>query len=317
MSLIADSMRALRLVHPAASAPLAAQPLSVDNVVRAAYRSVLRREPDPSGLKTYSEQLAARPERLEAVLSNLVRSDEAVRKNSTLLARLATSSGKPGAAGTATQFVSLGTHCFTSAFLKRQELKKWSGPFDWTFSSIPMLAHCIGDGFQTFLDPRFYVPIPVEKRVDGPEYNRVDHSFYRAEFGVRFVFNHHDVHLPKDYEYLQRCVARFKASLASTAPHVYVLNQRMTAQALPELLALSAAFQASGCRHRIVATLVEPTQAGLHIPQVQTLHDDALLRVHRFTPMSKWNPLHFDSIIDEFNLACLLLSSVRPVAANA
>jgi hypothetical protein len=179
-----------------------------------------------------------------------------------------------------------------------------------------MISHCLTDGFRTFLDPKYYVPTPMDARPDGPRNNRVNHAFYRAKFGVKFIFNHHDVHLPKDYAYMQRCVARFKVSLANEAPHVYVVHQPASAQALFDLQALSAAFQALGCRHRILATLVEPTQPGLPLPQAQTLHEDEGLLVRRFTPTSTWGPLSFGSLIDEFNLACLLRSSVPALPAS-
>ena len=51
-----------------------------------------------------------------------------------------------------TKFISIGPCCFTTEYIKSSGLRTNSYPFDWIFSSIEMVNHCITNKFQTFLD---------------------------------------------------------------------------------------------------------------------------------------------------------------------
>ena len=51
-----------------------------------------------------------------------------------------------------TEFISIGPCCFTTEYIKSSGLCNHSYPFDWIFSSIEMVNHCITDKFNTFLD---------------------------------------------------------------------------------------------------------------------------------------------------------------------
>ena len=69
--------------------------------------------------------------------------------------------------------------------------------------------------FNTFLDKRYFVPIPDNLRPDKNA-NFCDHAFYHENFGVRFIFNHYDVTIDENYHYYVRCVDRFRAALKSS-----------------------------------------------------------------------------------------------------
>jgi hypothetical protein len=103
---------------------------------------------------------------------------------------------------------SLGSHCYASTVLKTMGLKRYSLPFDWIFSSLPMVAHCIEDEFATFLDPTQYRSNPLHARPE-PTFGLCDHAFYRNDFGVGSVFNHYDPNEPVHHAYLVRAVGRF------------------------------------------------------------------------------------------------------------
>ena len=47
---------------------------------------------------------------------------------------------------------SLGNRCHTAYLLKKCNLKKTSYPFDWIFSDLYMILHCIEDNFNKFLN---------------------------------------------------------------------------------------------------------------------------------------------------------------------
>lgn len=110
--------------------------------------------------------------------------------------------------------LSAGTHCITSYTLKKHGLKSFSGPFDWIFSNLGMINHCIADSFQTFLDKRHFIKIPDGHRVSN-DTQFCDHQFYKTEYNVVNMFNHYDAMIEKNYLYYQRCSNRFMSSLTS------------------------------------------------------------------------------------------------------
>jgi hypothetical protein len=77
-----------------------------------------------------------------------------------------------------------------------------------------MVAHCIRDDFNTFLDKKYYMKVPEERR-HGPNVSFCDHVFYMEEFGIENIFNHYDVMQDEPYAYYERCVSRFRAALNS------------------------------------------------------------------------------------------------------
>ena len=57
--------------------------------------------------------------------------------------------------------LSIGPQCLTSNLLKRARLKAFSGPFDWIFSSLSMVADCIETNFADLLNVDFIKPVPT------------------------------------------------------------------------------------------------------------------------------------------------------------
>jgi hypothetical protein len=98
-------------------------------------------------------------------------------------------------------------------------LKTASGPFDWIFSSLRMVNHCIATDFEMFLDRTQYVPIPNERRSNLTS-AFCDHRFYHERCGIATMFNHSDPTLPDVYDYMTRCVDRFRRALRSDQPNL-------------------------------------------------------------------------------------------------
>jgi len=175
------------------------------------YGSILGRASDERGLARHLDTLGRFPTFADArdMLASFINSEEAQQRREAWRDRPdpASDTRPPVRA-----LLSLGTHCLTSMMLKTYGLKRFSGPFDWIFSSPRMIAHCIEDDFRTFLDPDQYEWVPPEKR-HPPNANICEHRFYRDRFGVRRMFNHHDVTQPETHAYLRRCVDRFRQSI--------------------------------------------------------------------------------------------------------
>lgn len=172
------------------------------------YRGLFRREPDPVGLKMHSAFLSEGKtfERAASVLHAFVNGPEFLSQDENFVSyQLRTST--PFAS-----VQSVGSHCITSGSLQRLGLKSFSGPFDWIFSNLDMVADCVQDRFRRFLDPAHHIPIPEHER-KVPDANFCDHRYYRDHFGVESVFNHRDVTMPEHLHYYERCVQRFLATL--------------------------------------------------------------------------------------------------------
>ena len=130
-------------------------PLSKDDIFWA-YRTILRRTPESVDVV---EQYRKMPD-LRSLVEAFLSSSEYAHIVGTIRSQVELPAGI---------YSALGTHCFSSSFLRRLGVREWSGPFDWTFSSLPMVAHCVADDFKTFLDRSHYEPVPVDQRPNGPQ----------------------------------------------------------------------------------------------------------------------------------------------------
>lgn len=141
------------------------------------------------------------------------------------------------------QAISLGSFCHAAAVIRQCGFRKFSGPFDWIFSSPEVTIHALQDNFEKYLDPAQYEPVPEDKRVVA-DANLCDHRFYRDKFGLRHMFNHHLPTEPRDYSYLQRCVERFRSAIGDPAPKLFLLvtHQPVTETRFQALIAALDAF---------------------------------------------------------------------------
>lgn len=227
-----------------------------EQFLRALYGGLLGREPDPQGLQHHLQALHAQqadPARYQRLMALFADSAEARLLAERRAAPAGANAFLPDLSGVAFgHAVSLGSFCHAAMALKRAELRRWSGPFDWIFSNLAMAAHCLQDDFATFLDPAHWASVPVGERVT-PEANRCEHRFYRERFGVRFVFNHHDpAASEQDADYLRRCVARMRLALRSPAWKLFTVVQP-GAVTLERLQPLLAALQATTSNYVVLA----------------------------------------------------------------
>lgn len=207
--------------------------------------------------------------------------------------------------------VSLGSHCFTASLLRRWGLRHWSGPFDWLFSSVPMVTHCLTDDFKTFLDRSQYDPIPPEKRPHGLQLNRVNHRHYLNEFGIEYVFNHHDAHLDADYTRFVRAVQRLRATLTGPRFPVLVVTRMQVGPALDDVAPLRDILAARSPRFLLlVYEIPYMSSGGERSPSLSLLHSEPCCQVMEFRPRSPWAPLSFEDPVDEHIVVSDLLTRV-------
>ena len=110
---------------------------------------------------------------------------------------------------------SLGSSCHTANIMKRNKLKLYSCAFDWIFSNVDNIIHCIEDDFKIFLDKSYYISLSksISKLQGG-------HSFYGDN-----MWYHHDLLLNLiHYNYYIRCVNRFKQLLKFKEHKLFIMT---------------------------------------------------------------------------------------------
>lgn len=138
------------------------------------------------------------------------------------------------------KFCSLGSFCYSAQVLRRNNIRDESNPFDWLFSSVKMVKHCIEDDFNAFLDKSYYYSVnPAE----GSDEKRCQHSLYESDDNYP-VFNHHDpLTIDEHHKHFVRSVDRFRKTLQSTEKKVFLyINRSKDNRNLEELLIESLLF---------------------------------------------------------------------------
>lgn len=210
-----------------------------------------------------------------------------------------------------TTAVSLGLRCYSSWIVKSIGCKKWSGPFDWIFSSRKMVRHCLTDDFSQFLNKEHYSTVPKERRFDDIS-GFASHDFYAAMDGVYPVFNHHDIMETVHQEYFVRCVDRFRSSLKSTDPVLALQIYDASPADLDEFRSTADVLDAYGSSTSLLSIAVGPQSSS---QSLLLLQDYKGHRHYRFTPVSKWGALEFDDRQDDEAIKSLVRTRLAAKAS--
>lgn len=103
-------------------------------------------------------------------------------------------------------FVSLGNYCITGVLLKEEyKIKIESHPFDWMVSCIENINHILEDNFKEFTNKENL------EQIDSKTKNKFYFDNTNKLFQDLIVdHQHHNLLNENDYEYILRCVERFK-----------------------------------------------------------------------------------------------------------
>ena len=80
------------------------------------------------------------------------------------------------------EFISIGPYCCSAEILKNNGLVNSAYPFDYIFSSLEMVTHCINDRFNIFLDKTYY-------KCSSPPMTQ--HLFYSKFIDTEILRKHH------------------------------------------------------------------------------------------------------------------------------
>jgi hypothetical protein len=192
---------------------------------------------------------------------------------------------------------SLGTKCFSSQLLKRNNLKKESYPFDWIFSDLDIIIDCIKDDFIIFLDKSYYVDIQ-----DKWNDNQCGHKYYHPN-----MFNHHDPRNEKDYQYFVRCVDRFNNLLYKLENKLFIISYlnltNVNKSIINDILQFNEKFKNYTQNYRILCIVHYNCEYTGYV--FSTIHNIDILTIHTNSPTNgvdfnnKEDNEYIDNIIKE------------------
>jgi hypothetical protein len=110
---------------------------------------------------------------------------------------------------------SIGTLCHTASFLKKNNLKLTSYPFDWIFSNTNNILHMLEDDFKIFLDKKYYI---------SKSNTECQHIYYYNGKNDKQMFNHRNPLINEDdYSYYIRCIDRFRNFIKFEEKKLYII----------------------------------------------------------------------------------------------
>jgi hypothetical protein len=277
-----------------------------EDAITALYLGFLSRHPDEIGLAAKKADLARLGMRngLRAIIDDFIGCDEFRKRlrSEWSYGELVEVTQDPDRIYT--QVMSLGSHCITSYLLKSYGLKRYSAPFDWVFSSLAMVGHCIQEDFEHFLDRSFYEPVEKTSELNG----RCEHRFYREKFGVDSVFNHSDPTRDANYAYLLRCVDRFRESMRSPSWKMFVAVAEDSDSVEADFESLRQALREKTRLFRLIVIAVRPPDVetgGFALSRLRHTDDSTLFR---FNSRSAAGATGFANELDDRILADLIRS---------
>ena len=116
-----------------------------------------------------------------------------------------------------TEFISIGPCCFTAEYIKKYGLRNHSYPFDYIFSSIEMVNHCINDKFKMFLDLTYISDCNHSFYDEKIKTNLLERHSYHVLglYKPPVTLPHHNLHIESVYNSMQRKCNRFLELLNS------------------------------------------------------------------------------------------------------
>jgi hypothetical protein len=221
-----------------------------------------------------------------------------------------------------TEFISLGTQCYSAIMLRRLSLGRYglpvSGPlpFDWIFSDVEMILHCLEDNFEALLDRDLYQAAPS---FHGE--SQVSHQLYRPY--PRALFAHFDPLTKFGYTYLRHSVERMLNILDSDDRKIFLIAMSIHAHERSEVVGkFSRLCEAIHSRTRnaavlgfslIKVTVIERT--GINVDFSNKL--DVLYNVRHRSTVSEFANPEFASNIEAVAIDKLILERVKELDAIA
>lgn len=292
------------------SNPVSVEDESKRSIVAAAYRALLKREPD-DGIEYHLERLkSSEATAYEEMLVNMQQSPEYKRR---ILDLMCANSRVDRVRYS--QVVSLGTRCYTAFLLKYAGLRFAAHPFDWIFSNQEMVNHCLADDFAEFLNEQNFCPVPLSERIHGADYNKTHNLYYLREYGVRFVYNHHSMDMV-DTEYFKGAVDRFRALMKSDKSKLLLQCIDFLPGSKRSFRHTSEIIDRFSVNAKLIVVAVSAEYSDSCLPSLKVEDTSGQHEFYVLRPTSRWGTIDFDDPVDDLAILRLVESQGLPEGRN-
>ncbi|WP_175946595.1 DUF1796 family putative cysteine peptidase [Burkholderia pyrrocinia] len=291
-------------------------------LVERLYRSILNRDGDQGGIISAISALDAATDRdatIVSLMKGFISSEEylmRMREHPDIVNRITGFGEKKAINGMPVKhIVSLGTHCLTSSILRSFGLRRYSLPFDWTFSSPQAMLHCFNDDFQTFLNKTHYRTVTRKRETTD---SGADHVFYLNNYGIVEMFAHRDPSTEADYADLLKTTDRFRRLLASRDPKLFVMIDRPRRRPFGIFGALSRKINRMTQNSALIYIQLKIPTMEAGVRSIRLLKRIGNHASYEFTPSSNELGVKFDDPIDNLSIIGLVqqyeldLSDIAP-----
>lgn len=141
--------------------------------------------------------------------------------------------------------ISIGPWCGSASCIKQDNFRDASYPFDWMFSCPLVVADCIQNGFDVFLNSNFHISAGKTSdhaiygdMVRNSEFYRIHHQTHNEEHSPG-IFIHDNLTDASTFEKYERRCKRFMDALQDTSTPLILLYLQPYYNAVKEMQELS------------------------------------------------------------------------------
>ena len=151
--------------------------------------------------------------------------------------------------------ISIGPLCTGAQTLKDIGARRAAYPFDWIFSDLTLVQHCIEDKFVTFLNRDLIIRMGVGST----------HTWYSSDNNDRPMFNHHDLTQDDVHAAFSRRAERFmEVYSGEDGAMLFYMTKAKNWTDRGNLLSFCHFVHASSPRSVVVFVFLYPTGANRH-----------------------------------------------------
>lgn len=191
--------------------------------------------------------------------------------------------------------IPFGSQCFSAYYLKSNDLKLTSYPFDWIFSSPIVIFNILNDQFKEFLNKNNYM-------IQNTESDKNSHRLYVSDL---CMFNHRNPMRNDDYLYYIRCINRFYDVLKKDGKKLFFMTslKNEISNELENLMYLKCKLDEI-CQDYIFLCVFQKS-AGLQSREIYTDGNMIIVQIFTFqeadgvTFENKNDTIFFKSVMDE------------------
>ena len=190
-------------------------------------------------------------------------------------------------------FCSIGPKCHSAKLLQYIGKKKESYPFDWIYSHLEMINHCIKDEFNTFMDRRHYLNHDTLSKMQT-------HTYYYPN--TITMFNHHNPLAKDDNDFFKRCISRFQALLKSDKPKIFLYFAEFSSEIQNTIREFNIQFTGFTKNYKLLVILYRKGKT--HTLAVEYYKNITMINI---TVLSKTDGVKFENEVDNIFINKTLL----------